>query len=182
MKKIVGLLSSLVEVSGLQHSLGLYTSGTVFMASIKLHQFILNSVTEYRLYTSFTVSRKAGYKISEISAYILLNSLCWTQKEQWIQATQASWLYPHKIIMVIISRLLFSLCYNTAHNLRAPPTAKSHFNLNPRLHHPLLNVPMSVMGFLESLVSSLLSWIQWPSILEHLPVAVYHYRSSREPL
>lgn len=36
-----------------------------------------------------------------------------------------------KIIMGIISRLLFSLCYNAAPNLRAPPTAKSHFNLNP---------------------------------------------------
>lgn len=44
MKKIVGLLSSLVDVSGLQHSLDLYTSGTVFMASVKLHQFILMSI------------------------------------------------------------------------------------------------------------------------------------------
>lgn len=61
--------------------------------------------------------------------------------------------------MGIISRLLFSLCYNAAPNLRAPPTAKSHFNLNPRLHHPLLNVPMSVMGFLESLVSSFLDTV-----------------------
>lgn len=104
------------------------------------------------------MSRKAGYKICEISAYIVLNSPCWTQKEQWIQATQASSLCPHKIIMGIISRLLFSSCYNTAPDLRAPPTAKSHFNLNPRLHHPLINVPMSV-SWVISILSSFLDTV-----------------------